>query len=68
MSYGYEESDRIFDERQKEKLDMIKKIKLPICNHCGKPINPRRLASDVCMCEWKGVPSRRPIKDKNDEY
>jgi hypothetical protein len=31
---------------------------LPICPHCNKPINKRRLASDVCMCEWKGVPSQ----------
>jgi len=37
---------------------MPHKVELPICTHCGKPINKRRLASDTCMCEWKGVPSK----------
>ena len=31
---------------------------LPICPHCSKPINRRRVASDVCMCAWKGVPGK----------
>jgi|WetSurSiteA1Bulk_404760.scaffolds.fasta_scaffold99658_2 hypothetical protein len=50
-----------------EKMPKVVKSKeqLPICHHCGKPINKRRLASDVCMCEWKGIPSTRPIKNKN---
>jgi len=40
---------------------------LPICPHCNKPINKRRAASDVCMCEWKGVPSKLEAKGQTME-